>query len=176
MTKQATTDATVLTHGITDHEANEHSANNIIYKYTAISSGAGLIPIPFLDLLALGGVQLAMLNALGNLYNYKFEEHRVKSIIGVLTTSLPANALINTTSTLFKAIPFVGPILGGVSGYIYSAATTYALGRVFNAHFASGMSLLTLDVEKMKQQFQAFHSDYIKNNSSAASGTASATK
>lgn len=176
MTKQANTEAPVLTHGITDHEANEHSVNNIIYKYTAISSGAGLIPVPFLDLLALGGVQLAMLNALGKLYNYKFEEHRVKSIIGVLATSLPANALITTTSTLFKVIPFVGPILGGITGYIYSAATTYALGKVFNAHFASGMSLLSLDVEKMKQEFQAFHSDYIKSNSPAASGTASASK
>lgn len=176
MSKQATTDATVLTHGITDHQANEHTANNIIYKYTAISTGAGLIPVPFLDLLALSGVQLAMLNELGKLYNYKFEEHRMKSIIGVLVTSLPANALIKTTSTIFKIVPFVGPILGGISGYIYSAASSYALGKVFNAHFASGLSLLSLDVEKMKQEFQAFHSDYIKNNAPAASGMASVSK
>jgi uncharacterized protein (DUF697 family) len=165
-----------LTHGIIDHEANAHLANNIVYKYTAIASGAGLIPVPFLDLLALGGIQLAMLNALGKLYNYKFEEHRAKSIIGVLTTSLPANALIKTTSTLFKIVPFIGPILGGISGYIYSAASTYALGKVFNAHFASGMSLLSLDVDKMKHEFQAFHSDYIKANSKPVNVTESVAK
>lgn len=176
MSKQATTDATVLTHGITDHQANEHAANNIIYKYTAISTGAGLIPVPFLDLLALSGVQIYMLNELGKLYNYKFEEHRMKSIIGVLVTSLPASALVNSTSTLFKMVPFIGPILGGITGYIYSAASTYALGKVFNAHFASGMSLLSLDVDKMKQEFQEFHSDYIKSNSPATSGTASVSK
>jgi len=152
-------------HGVTDHLASEHVANGIIYKYTAIASGAGLIPIPFLDLMALSGIQLKMLYDLGKLYNYDFDEHRVKSIIGTLTASLPAHAMIKTSTTLFKLIPVVGPLLGGVSGYLYSSACTYALGKIFSVHFASGLSLLTFDVEKIKAEFQKFHSDYIQSNS-----------
>ncbi len=151
-------------HGVTDHLASEHVANGIIYKYTAIASGAGLIPVPFLDLLALSGIQLKMLYDLGKLYNYNFDEHRVKSIIGTLTASLPAHAMIKTTSSIFKLIPVVGPFIGGVSGYLYSAACTFALGKIFSAHFASGLSLLTLDVDKIKVEFQKFHSDYLKSN------------
>lgn len=155
---------TMPKHGVTDHLASEHVANGIIYKYTAIASGAGLIPIPFLDLLALSGVQLKMLYDLGKLYNYNFDEHRVKSIIGTLTASLPAHAMIKTSTTIFKFVPVIGPLLGGVSGYLYSAACTFALGKIFSVHFASGLSLLTFDVEKIKVEFQRFHSDYMKSN------------
>jgi len=158
--------------GTPHHEANGYAADAIINKYTALSAGAGLVPLPFLDLLAMGALQMTMIHSLGSLYNYKFDEYRAKSIIGVLTTSLPASALIKTTSSLFKLIPFVGPLLGGVSGFMYSAASTYALGKVFNLHFASGLSLLTFDMDKMKASFQEFHEEYISNQSSAPAAPA----
>ena len=37
---------------------------------------------------------------------------------------------------------------------VMSGASTFALGRVFSAHFQSGGTLLTLDANKMKEEFK----------------------
>jgi len=152
---------------IVDHTANEQEAQRIINKYTAIASGSALIPVPFLDLLTLGGIQLKMLQVLGKLHNYKFQDHAVKSIIGVLIDTLPAYAVVRTAGSLFKSIPIVGPILGGVTGFLYGAASTYALGKVFNMHFETGMTLLAFDMEKMKTAFREYYDEYIRSNAPA---------
>jgi hypothetical protein len=47
-------------------------------------------------------------------------------------------------------IPIVGHALASVSMSIFGSAATYALGRVFVAHFAGGGTMLSLDVEKAK--------------------------
>ena len=164
-----TTDSSTV--NLQAHQADPATVSNLITKYTAIASGAGLLPIPLLDLAALGGVQLKMLYDLGKLYNYTFDQYRAKSIIGVLVATIPAGALVRTTASIFKIIPFIGPILGGVSGFIYSAASTYALGQVFNIHFASGLSLLSFDVDKMKAVYKKYYDEYVSNHGTTTTKT-----
>jgi uncharacterized protein (DUF697 family) len=53
-----------------------------------------------------------------------------------------------------KAVPLVGTIAGMILMPSLAAASTLAIGRVFNQHFASGGTLLSFDTEKMREHFK----------------------
>ena len=57
--------------------------------------------------------------------------------------------------TLLKAVPFVGSVLGGFSVSAMGGAVTWAVGRVFMQHFASGGTLLDFEPDKMRQHFSS---------------------
>lgn len=126
-----------------------------VNNYVWWSMGAGLIPVPFVDLAAVSGVQLKMLADLSRHYHIEFSESRGKAIIGSLLGYIVPNALSwGTTSTILKVIPGVGGIMGGVSMAIFSGASGYALGKVFVQHYESGGTLLTFDPEKVRDYYQ----------------------
>lgn len=137
-------------------EVEESIVNKLINKYTAISSGVGLLPVPVLDLVGLASIQLALINALSKLYGVKFNKALAQSLIGVMVTTLPAHGIVKGGSSLLKMIPFIGGALGGVSLFAYGAASTYALGKVFNQHFASGGTFLTFNPEAVKEAFMNY--------------------
>jgi uncharacterized protein (DUF697 family) len=55
--------------------------------------------------------------------------------------------------SLIKAIPVIGQIAGLFSAPILYGASTYATGKVYNQHFASGGTFLTFDPEKVKDYY-----------------------
>jgi uncharacterized protein (DUF697 family) len=128
-------------------------AGAVVKKYMYWSMGAGLIPIPLIDVLSVSGVQLKMLTELSKLYNIKFSKNAVKSIIGALLGGISADALSKSYLTsIIKSIPLVG-IVGSVSMPVYSGAATWAIGKVFIQHFASGGTFLDFDPKKVKDYF-----------------------
>jgi uncharacterized protein (DUF697 family) len=130
-----------------------------VKKYMWWSMGAGLIPIPLLDLGVVAGVQLKMLHGLSQHYDVKFKENAGKSIIAALTGTLTADALRGSTLTSFiKSIPLVG-VIGSVSMPIYTGAITYAIGKVFIQHFESGGTFLDFDPQKVKDYFAKLYED-----------------
>ena len=129
------------------------NASRIIKKYMYWSMGAGLIPIPLFDIAAVSGVQLKMLNELSKIYEIEFSENMGKSIVAVLLGSITADSLSRSTFTSFiKTIPIIG-IIGSVSMPLYSGAATWAIGKVFVQHFASGGTFLDFDPKKVKEYF-----------------------
>ncbi len=48
---------------------------------------------------------------------------------------------------LMKSVPLVGYALGTVSTSLVSGASAYAVGKIFNRHFAEGGTFLTFDPE-----------------------------
>ena len=54
---------------------------------------------------------------------------------------IPATSGMGATS-LLKAVPFFGTIVGGFVMPVLSAGATYAIGKAFIQHFASGGTLL----------------------------------
>ena len=83
-------------------------------------------------------------------------EHQVKSILASLLAGVGAPALgAAVTASLFKSVP----ILGAVSGFIAipgaAAAFTYAVGKVFLQHFASGGTSLDFESEKGQGTFRS---------------------
>jgi hypothetical protein len=57
---------------------------------------------------------------------------------------------------VIKAIPVIGQTTGSLALPITAGATTYALGKVFVMHFASGGTFLTFNPEKVKEHYNTF--------------------
>src|SRR3984893_12969848 len=71
----------------TDAQRDEMAAK-LVDRFSLWSGAAGLIPIPLVDIAAVGGVQLQMLRKLSEIYGVPFTENRGKSIIASLAGSL----------------------------------------------------------------------------------------
>ncbi len=133
--------------------AQEH-ANGIIKTGVYASVGVGLIPAPVVDAVALTGIQLKMIHSLSKVYGVEFSESRGKSIIGALISGFSPLAIFTPAASLIKAIPVVGSITGMFTMSILGGASTYAIGKVFNKHFASGGTLMNLDASAVKDEFK----------------------
>jgi uncharacterized protein (DUF697 family) len=117
-------------------------ASKLVNRFAIWSGVAGLIPFPVVDVVAVGGLQLQMLRRISQLYNVPFSENRGKALIASLAGALiPASSGIGAASAL-KAVPIAGTLVGGVVLPVLSAGATYAIGKAFIQHFASGGTLL----------------------------------
>ena len=121
-----------------------------------MSAGAGLIPIPWVDLTSIAGVQLKMLAALSKIYEVPFHKNLGKSAIASLVSFvLPHAIAFGTVGSIIKLVPFVGTLPGSVWQSAFAGAYTWALGNVFIQHFESGGTFLDFNAEKVKEHFQA---------------------
>jgi len=133
-------------------DTNE-AAHNIVSKYTLYAAGAGLVPVPIVDFAALAAVNLAMLQDIAKHFGADFTNEWGKSTIAALLGGLTATTFAKSRGAvhLLRAIPLVGQAMASVSMSLFGAAATYAVGRVFVAHFAGGGTMLSFDMEKAKQ-------------------------
>src|SRR5262245_53547676 len=117
-------------------------ASRLIDRFAVWSGVAGLVPIPFVDVAAVGGLQIQMLRRLSQIYNVPFSENRGKAVIaGIAGSLIPAASGLGAVSML-KTIPIAGSIAGAVVMPALSAGATFAIGKAFVQHFASGGTLL----------------------------------
>lgn len=128
---------------------NKNEANEIIKNHVIWSMGAGLIPIPFADLLAVTGIQLDMIRQLCHLSDIDFKDTRGKAIVSALSGS----GMARMGAGAVKFIPGIGSVVGGVTMSVLSGATTFALGKVFQTHFETGGTLLDFDTERLKKKY-----------------------
>lgn len=138
------------------HDALERTmdAKHLVKRYMLYTGGAGLIPIPFVDVASVGALQLKMIKELSEIYKVPFKENIVRGSISILAGGLAAVSLVKSTGGLLKSVPLVGSVLGGASLGIYSSASTYAIGRVFIEHFESGGTFLTFNAEKYRKLYK----------------------
>ncbi len=127
--------------------------NKIIRHHIYGSMGIGLIPIPLLDLAALTATQLNMLRKLAGLYDVPFFKDTGKHLIASLVAGGVPVVTAGPFASLAKAIPIVGQTVGLVTMPVIAGAMTYAVGKVFLQHFASGGTFLTFDPEKVKEYY-----------------------
>ncbi len=128
----------------------KQKAERIVKLHVLWSMGAGLVPIPIADMLAVTGVQIDMLRQLSATYGHNFSESAGKSFISALSGTY----LARLGAQAIKAIPGVGSIIGGVSMAALSGASTYAIGMVFIQHFESGGDLFNFKPESFKQFYK----------------------
>jgi len=134
----------------------QERAFKTVRKYIYWSMGAGMIPIPFVDLTAVSGVQLKMIADLAKIYDVRFQKNAVKATIGALSGFVLPHALAcGFVGTMFKAVPVIGFIAGGTSMSLFCGAYAWALGNVFIQHFESGGTFLDFDPEAVKEYFKA---------------------
>ncbi len=121
-------------------ERRDELASQLVNRLSLLSGAAGLIPVPLVDVAAVGGVQLQMLRRLSEIYGIPFSDNMGKSIIASLAGSvIPASTATATTmgvASLVKSVPGVGTVVGALTMPAFSAGSTYIIGKVFIQHFA----------------------------------------
>ena len=136
-------------------ETREQMASKLVDRFALWSGVAGLVPIPVLDIAAVGGLQIQMVRRISQIYDVDFSENRGKALIASLAGSMiPATSGLGAASVL-KAIPVIGTIAGGFVMPALSAGATYAIGKAFIQHFATGGTLLDFNPPDYRQFIKA---------------------
>jgi len=135
-------------------------ANSIIKNHMYLAVGAGLIPVPVVDFVAVSGIQIDMIKKLADLYNVDFQKNQAKAIISALSGA----GIARLAAGMTKVIPVIGSILGGITMSGLSGASTFAIGEVFKNHFSSGGSIVDLDIDK----FTSFYKDKFEQGKTMA--------
>lgn len=123
-------------------ENREEEASKLVSRFAIWSGVAGLIPVPVVDTVAVGGLQLQMVRRISQIFDVRFSENRGKALIASLVGAMvPASSSIGAASML-KFVPVVGMLTSAFVMPVLSAGATYAIGKAFIQHFASGGTLL----------------------------------
>jgi uncharacterized protein (DUF697 family) len=134
----------------------EKDAGLLVDQYSRYAAAAGLVPVPIVDMVAITGVQVSMLRALAGLYGVPFSQERGRAVVASLLGGLmPTLAGHQILATVAQRLTVVGTLFGMVSLSGFAVAATYAVGRVFTAHFESGGTLLDIDVDTARQRVSA---------------------
>jgi uncharacterized protein (DUF697 family) len=134
----------------------EEKARTIVRKYMYLSMGSGLIPIPFVDLAVVSGVQLKMLAEISHIYDVPFKDNIGKAAIGSwIGFAGPHSMACGVIPLMLKSIPVLGYLAGGPTMVLLCGAYSWALGNTFIQHFESGGTFLNFDSDKVKEYFQA---------------------
>jgi uncharacterized protein (DUF697 family) len=136
-------------------EQRQEMAAKLVDRFAIWSGVAGLIPLPFVDILAVGGLQLQMLRRLSQIYDVQFSENRGKALIASLAgTMIPVTSGMGAASAL-KGVPLLGMMASAFVMPVLSAGATYAIGKAFVQHFESGGTLLDFNPPDYKEFIKA---------------------
>jgi len=137
-----------------DASARVLSAERIVQDHVLLATAAGFIPGPGIDLAAGFAVQVALLGRLSKLYEVPYSENVGKGIVMSLAGSLGGFGAAAIASSAVKIVPLVGTLLGSVAMPVTMGAFTYALGKVFIAHFESGGSFIDFNPKAYGDYFR----------------------
>ena len=162
MTQEMTGSGAAVTGSSTTEMADERRdelASQLVNRFSLWSGAAGLIPVPIVDMAAVGGVQLQMLRRLSEIYGVPFSDNLGKSIIVSLAGSvIPASTATTTAmgvGSVLKGLPGIGTAIGALTMPVFSAGATYVIGKIFIQHFASGGTLLDFNPPDYREFIKA---------------------
>jgi uncharacterized protein (DUF697 family) len=158
-------------------EPREEVASKLVDRFSIWSGVAGLIPIPVVDVLTVGGLQLQMLRRVSQIYEIDFSANRGKALIAALAgCMIPATSGMGAASAL-KAVPVVNILAAGFIMPVLSAGATFAIGKAFIQHFESGGTLLDFNPpdyrEFVKHQKELWESRTKRSGTTGAATTTS---
>jgi uncharacterized protein (DUF697 family) len=135
-------------------------AARVISSAVKWSAAAAIVPVPYIDLLALGAVQVKMVRDLAQIYGLEAEGETLKGVISALLGTLaPAAISGGLLGSALKVIPVGGTIVGSVGLAAFGSAATYAIGKIFVAHFDQGGTVKSFSAEAieadLKKEFAA---------------------
>jgi uncharacterized protein (DUF697 family) len=130
-------------------------SRKLVERFSLWSGAAGLLPIPVIDLAAVGGLQIQMLRRLSQVYEVPFSKHRGKAVIaGLAGTMIPASTGIGMAS-MIKSVPIAGSAIGAVATPALAVAATYMIGLTFIEHFSRGGTLLDFEPPDYREFIKA---------------------
>lgn len=145
-------------------QLRDYKAMEIVHKHVLAVMGAGLVPVPIVDVVAITALQMKMLKDLADFYEVKLARNQMTySLIGSATAGIGAPmAVAPLLSSVMKVIPGFGTAAGVASMPIVGGASTYALGKVFVGHFEAGGTLFTFDPVKVRERMRTYYTEGLK--------------
>jgi uncharacterized protein (DUF697 family) len=123
----------------------------IVKTWSQWSVVAGMTPVPVLDIIALSGAQIKMIQLLCKHYNIPFEKKVAVAVAtGLIGGTLTSAVATGATRIVMKNIPVVGQIFNWTVEPVLSFGSTYAIGATFVQHFDSNGNLKSFKSEEMK--------------------------
>ncbi len=116
------------THELQDLYA-QHALPHII-AYSSLAATAGTIPIPWVDLFIIPGIQTRMIYHLARFYGQPLSANRFLEMAG----SLGLGVLVR--QAVREVVKFV-PYFGSVAGYALAGGSTFALGKAFCYYYSA---------------------------------------
>ena len=90
-------------------------AARVISSAVKWSAAAAIVPIPVVDLIALGAVQVKMVRDLAHVYGTDADSETLQSVVSALLGTLASAAISGgLLGSSLKVVPVGGTILGGV--------------------------------------------------------------
>ncbi len=137
-------------------EAKRVRADEAIKRNMLWSAGAGVLPVPVLELVAVTTVELKLIKELADVYEADYRKDLAKAAVVSLIGSLGGVTLGKMLAmSSLKFVPFIGHVVSVASVPALAAAITYAIGRVFVSHFETGGTLLDFDAVKVRDYFRS---------------------
>jgi len=129
-------------------DAIKDKIDQLLKYHVWASMGFGIIPIPFLDFVSVTAIHINLLRKLAQIYHVPFSKDIAKKVIGSLIGGvLPVSTGTRIGLSMAKVIPGLGLLSSSFSISIISGATTYAIGKIYNRHFAEGGTFLSFEVD-----------------------------
>jgi len=152
----------------------EEMESKLVHRFALGSGVAGLVPLPVVDVIAVGGLQVQMLRRLSQIYDVEFSENRGKALIAALAGSMiPATSGMGAASAL-KAVPVINILAAGFVMPVLSAGATFAIGKAFIQHFESGGTLLDFNPPDYREFVKA-QKEMWESRTKGRSGSTSST-
>jgi uncharacterized protein (DUF697 family)/predicted GTPase len=101
-----------------------------VLSYSTLAATAGAIPIPWIDVLILPGIQTRMIHELARLYGRPITAERLREFAGAVGVGMLTRAAVRSA---VKVIPFVGSVVGAAM----AGASTFALGKAFCYYYSA---------------------------------------
>ena len=102
----------------------------IILGYSSLAATAGGIPIPWVDLFVLPGIQTQMIHHLARFYGQPLSGGRFLELAGTLGLGMLVRQAVRE---VVKLVPFVGSVAGGA----LAGTTTFALGKAVCFYYSA---------------------------------------
>ena len=104
---------------------------------------------------AVTAINLRMLREIARIYEVDFAEDRVKAALGALAGGAGAGVLAQSAvaTGLLRAVPVIGQTVAALRMSVYGSAFTYAVGKVFIQHYATGGTMLDFDPARVRAFF-----------------------
>ena len=155
-------------------EERAELAGKLVDRFAIWSGVAGLVPVPVVDVVAVGGLQVQMLRRLSQIYAVEFSANRGKALIAALAGSIiPETSRMGAASAL-KTVPVLGTLASAFVMPVLSAGATFAIGKAFIQHFESGGTLLDFNPPDYREFVKA-QKEMWSSRSSARKSESTAT-
>jgi uncharacterized protein (DUF697 family)/predicted GTPase len=118
-----------------------------ILGYSSLAATAGAIPIPWVDMLLLPGIQTRMIYHLAKLYGQPLSGKRFLEMASTLGMGM---AMRQAVREVMKFIP----VVGSVAGAALAGAATFALGKAFCFYYAAVCQGHVPQAEDLKRYYQ----------------------